>query len=236
MNPMSIFLDIINSPGTLTVVTAVVSLVAVYLYQKQKHDRVKEAAGVILAEIIRAEDRIPDAKKSLASTKKNPSSANRVQIITTNSWQTSQHLLSRALPDDVTRSISDFYANCTLLDELLAYIYLAFRENIAEVRRNNFRINADYLKEKIDSVKSNPTSDIKISETNYKTEALIESRRNKFTEIYPTSTSYYPTKPADDAQIYLDLINDNLSQTRVGEKLRLIQHGYISSKLRSKSK
>jgi hypothetical protein len=227
---------IVNLPGTLVAITAVVSLIAVYLYEKQKHDRLKEAAGVILAELERAEDRIPQAKKVLATTKKFAANAERVQIITTNNWQNFQHLLSRSLPDDVTRSISEFYTNCSLLDELLSYIYSAFRDNVTGVRVNTFRIGADYLKERIDSEKPNPSGDAKVTAENAEVAADINRKWAQFNKDFATSTSYYPIKPGEDAQNYLDLIRDNLSQTRVGDKLRRIQLGFWGWRINKKDR
>lgn len=216
--------DIISFPGTLTVVTAFAAFVAWALYDKQRRDQRREAAKSVLSEIERAENRIPNLKKTLKSIQEG-GTPDSMRLLDMDSWGKAQYLLAGKLPEDVIVIIGEFYTYCRLIDEALGFIDGVFAKNEAGVRDNGFRVNADYLVKMLDKFKSNPDNTPSIKADNDRLGAEIREKIDAFNNVFPTSYAYRPVKPTNDIKNYLDLLPQGLSQGRVGERLRLSKLG-----------
>lgn len=214
--------------GTLTVVTLLVSFVALLVYYKQRSDRRRDAAGIILREIMSAEDQIPKARSAI-DTMKNRAGLpkEKVQVMAVSSWARSQHYLAKVLPQDSLKVIDEFYANCQLLDEALTRIDASFYENVDQVRRNQFRVGARLVEERVRAIKLNPDNNSQIAEANDKVINESVNLQRAFDSTYATSTSYYSEKIIKDAEEFLSRLPNDLSQQRVGQKLRRAQKGFL---------
>ena len=209
-------------------VTLIVALVALLVYNKQRTDRRRDAAGIILREIIGAERQIPKARESINTMKGlKDLPKEKVQVMPVSSWETSQHYLANVLPQDTLELISDFYANCHLLDESLVLIDSSFYDNVQQVRINQFRVGAKFVEERVRGVSPNNDNDPKVTKKNR--EVIDESLRlqQAFDASYPTSTSYYSEKIVKDAEEFLGRLPRGLSQNRVGDKLRRARRGFF---------
>ena len=105
-------LQLLNN--NLGVVTFLVGFFAIYLYIKQKVDRKRDAARLILQEIRYAEQQIRDSGRgsrgySLAS-----------KLLPTNNWNDNIHLFTKDLKDSEIDMISRFYSQTTYIDSLIA--------------------------------------------------------------------------------------------------------------------
>jgi cbb3-type cytochrome oxidase subunit 3 len=216
--------NLLAFPGTLTVVTTLALGTTWFLYDREKRNRRKEAAAIVLIEIEEAENRISETKKTLKTAKvKNPPSTEfpeKMQVMKTTSWTKHRHLLSGNLSPKVSRDITLFYENCALLDDALAEVDAAFSRNESEIRANAFRKVADYMDEKYRTLKTNETGDKTIDTENTETAERYEALIKAFTDNFPTKYAYAPVKPYQDAEKYLDLLPTDLSETRVGSELR----------------
>lgn len=112
---MEIFILFFNSNFFMAIVTIFVGGFAICLYIKQKKDKKRDAAKIILQEIRRAEDIISDYKQSggYQFAKK---------IIATNSWSKNIHLFVGNLDNDELDKISDLYSTGEYLDSLIKEI------------------------------------------------------------------------------------------------------------------
>ena len=94
-------------------VTFVVGFLAIYLYLKQRRDRKRDAARLILQEIRYAEQQIRNFRiaqsYSLAS-----------KLLPTNSWNDNIHLFIKDLKETEIDMISAFYSKATYIDSLIA--------------------------------------------------------------------------------------------------------------------
>jgi hypothetical protein len=110
------FITIILKPlnDNLGVVTFAVGFFAIYLYLKQRKDRKRDAASLILQEIRYAEQQIRNAKitnppiYSLAS-----------KLLPTNSWNDNIHLFIKDLKETEIDMVSAFYSKATYIDSLI---------------------------------------------------------------------------------------------------------------------
>lgn len=98
----------------LGVVTFAVGFLAIYLYIKQKVDRKRDAARLILQEIRYAEQQIRDSGRGargymLAS-----------KLLPTNSWNDNIHLFTKDLKETEIDMISRFYSQTAYVDFLIA--------------------------------------------------------------------------------------------------------------------
>ena len=93
-------------------VTFVVGFLAIYIYVKQKKDRKRDAAKLILQEIRYAEQQIRNFRiaqsYSLAS-----------KLLPTNSWNNNIHLFVKDLEETEIDMISAFYSKATYIDSLI---------------------------------------------------------------------------------------------------------------------
>jgi hypothetical protein len=222
---METIIAILAAPATLTLVTLLAGLTAGYLYSKQRRDSQKDAADIILREIKSAEEMLPTAKRIIEDAKEN-GAPEKIQVMKNGSWPKLQHVLARRLPQDVMRSIGEFYDNCQLLDEALDAIDQSFYMNAHEVRASQFRVVADLLEARVKATKPNPNNDPGILTANEKVEQDYLRKTADFKSNWPAlNVTYTPVRVASDAEKYLELLPRNLSQTRVGDKLRRVSAG-----------
>jgi len=111
----------LNSNFFLALTTLVVGGFAIYLYLKQKEDRKRDAAKLILQEIRYAEQKIRKYRevKSYKLYDK---------LLPTNSWNDNIHLFIKELKETEIDLISDFYAKASYIDTLI---------NIISQQKNN---------------------------------------------------------------------------------------------------
>jgi hypothetical protein len=98
----------------LGVVTFVVGFAAIYLYIKQRKDRKRDAASLILQEIRYAEQQIRNAKRTTPPTYFLAS-----KLLPTNNWNDNIHLFIKDLNETEIDTISAFYAKATYIDSLI---------------------------------------------------------------------------------------------------------------------
>jgi hypothetical protein len=112
MSWITTILKIFNE--NLGVVTFVVGFTAIYLYIKQRKDRKRDAASLILQEIRYAEQQIRNAKVTTPPTYFLAS-----KLLPTNSWNDNIHLFIKDLKETEIDTISAFYAKATYIDSLI---------------------------------------------------------------------------------------------------------------------
>jgi hypothetical protein len=113
MSWITIILKFINE--NLGVVTFVGGVVAIYLYLKQRMDRKRDAARLILQEIRYAEQQIRNARITNPPTYSLAS-----KLLPTNSWNDNIHLFIKDLKETEIDMISAFYSKTTYIDSLIA--------------------------------------------------------------------------------------------------------------------
>lgn len=200
-------------------VTLLVGTFAYGVYAKGKRDAKRRAANVILIEVEEAEQHL--AKVSV----ENPFPAGpdvQVKLMPVSSWNQYKHLFINDFDRNETDKISDFYARCEDYDNASSrQIEVTFEGNQQELRINIQRILADYAREYNDALEAAAPEDYDTLEKRY-----IE-RRRRFVQIYDNTASthtytYAPAKPYDDAKRALQGIEQSLSLTSVGTKLKSI--------------
>lgn len=98
-------------------ITLFVGGLAIYLYLKQRTDRKRDIAKLILQEIRYAEDKIRKYRSS------EPKSYNLyVRLLPTDSWNDNIHLFIKDLKETEVDLISDFYAKSLYIDYLIQKI------------------------------------------------------------------------------------------------------------------
>jgi hypothetical protein len=95
------------------VVTFVVAFLAIYLYVKQRVDRRRDAASLILQEIRYAEQQIRNSEHGTRGYSL-PS-----KLLPTNSWNDNIHLFIKDLKETQIDMISRFYSQATYIDFLI---------------------------------------------------------------------------------------------------------------------
>lgn len=96
------------------VVTFLVGFVAIYLYIKQKTDKKRDSASLILQEIRYAEQQIRNYRNS------QPNQYNLAdRLLPTNSWNDNIHLFIQSMEENEIDMISSFYAKAKYIDFLI---------------------------------------------------------------------------------------------------------------------
>lgn len=100
----------------LGLITLVVGLSAFYLYMKQKKDRKRDAAKLILQEIRYAEQQIRESNRG------NPVRGYMLasKLLPTNSWNDNIHLFIKDLKETEIDLISRFYSQTAYVDSLIS--------------------------------------------------------------------------------------------------------------------
>ncbi len=104
--------NIINS--NLGVITFLVGFLAIYLYVKQRVDRKRDAARLILQEIRYAEQQIRNSGRGVRGY------SLTAKLLPTNSWNDNIHLFIKNLKETQIDMISEFYSKATYIDYLIA--------------------------------------------------------------------------------------------------------------------
>jgi hypothetical protein len=105
--------DLLNS--NLGVVTFLVGFFAIYLYVKQKNDRKRDAASLILQEVRYAEQQIRNFKY-FNNYKLSE------HLLPTNSWNDNVHLFLKDLEEGQIDLVSRFYSRAEFIDDLVRKI------------------------------------------------------------------------------------------------------------------
>jgi len=105
----------LKSDFLISLVTLIVGSIAFYLYGKQRKDRKRDAARLILQEIRYAEQKIRKYRE-VQSYKLYD------KLLPTNSWNDNIHLFIKELKEVQIDLISDFYAKTSYIDTLIATI------------------------------------------------------------------------------------------------------------------
>lgn len=110
---MQIFLDILNN--NLGLITLIVGVVAVFLYFRQKKDKKREIARLILQEVRYAEQAIKEFKRHLGYKLSD-------RLLPTNSWNTNIHMFVSDFSETDIDSISKFYSKISYIDVMIQKI------------------------------------------------------------------------------------------------------------------
>lgn len=212
-----------NSNTLIAIVTFVVAFAAYALYLKQRRDNRKESAGIIFRELDEANESLRNVQQMITDAEEKQL-IDYVPLLKSDSWDSLKHTLSSVLPDDVISSIANFYSETRRLDASLEFISSAFYKNEAEVRVNQFRVTADFLKEYVEKYDFN--EDNKTTHNKNLSEDYF-NKRDRFVELHSNQASpYIPSKPIHDAKNRYNRIPKNLLETRVGDQLRRAQKGW----------
>lgn len=115
---MEIVLSFLNSAFFTSFTTAIVGTFAIVLYIKQKKDRKRDAASLILQEIRFAEQQIRTATGAGGI----PRFTLGIDLLPTNNWNVNIHLFLNDLEETELDLISRFYSRATYIDELIGKI------------------------------------------------------------------------------------------------------------------
>lgn len=125
----------------LVIATAVAGAVTYYIYAKQRIDRKKDAANIILLEIKRAEQKLKEAKQLILKDDKMPET---IFAMKTANWSKYSYLFVRNFTAEEWNIIDEFYEKCSLYDEAVKYSNSFFRKNEEQIRINLQHALADY--------------------------------------------------------------------------------------------
>jgi len=215
---MSYLIQFLNSNFIIAFITLLVGSVAWIIYRKQQRDHKKDAANIVLLEIQNAERVLRQVKESL----RNGALPENLFTMQTESWSEYKYLFVRNLDRDEWDTITDFYDKCNLYDEAVKYNNSFFQKNEEQIRINTQRILANFAKDyTVQIYKLNTKED----EAKGKLKQEFQNLGEQFQTIYMEKQgifAYNPSKPINDAKVYLDGLSINLSQTSVGTKLKKI--------------
>lgn len=197
-----------------TIVTALATVVVgfgafgVYVWQKRDHK--KTAARILLIEI-------ENAERQLSSIKSNESDSlpENTYLMPTSSWEKYRHLFGRDLTSREWDTISEFYNRCIQYDKAVTYDASSLEHDIEALRISVKQALALGLAITILS----DTSGLSNEELN---DAYAEFG-NKLTKTYMSPENLYmykPNKPLNEATKAIKDLDNTLSLTSIGDKLR----------------
>lgn len=207
-------LDFLNSTGLQTAITFLVGLSALIVYRRQKKDKMRSAATILLLEIQQAERAIVRAKEYIRQGDLNVD----LHVLRSDTWDNNKYLFTRTFDKDEWDSITDFYDKARLLDDSIRYAKKCFDDDVEQIRVNKQRVLADISKEAVVALQ---VSGAGSSETIIKN---MQDKMNSFDRLYmgqQNQARYNPQKIIDDAQHCIEDLN-TLSTTSVGQKLKKI--------------
>jgi len=120
------------------VVTFIVGSLAIYLYIKQRVDRRRDAASLILQEIRYAEQQIRNSEHGVRGYSLSS------KLLPTNSWNDNIHLFIKSLKETEIDMISLFYSQATYIDFLIT-------------ERSNQKLNQEFKVVTIPQIVNNGT-------------------------------------------------------------------------------
>lgn len=212
----------LNSNVALGLVTLAVGGVALYVYKKQRHDYKRNAAGIILLEIQRAERQLKLIQENVNGS--NVELPENKFLMKEASWDKYGYLFVRDFTRDQWDAISDFYEKCQRFDQAVANNDSYFEKITHQTRVNLQRILADVIKENIDNLPEKP-SDKQVADMNTRIGDTLKRFSDDYMAIMqgPGSAYFYnPKKPVVDAAKSLNGLNGGLSLTVIGIRLNKI--------------
>jgi translation initiation factor IF-2 len=210
---MQIDSNILNS-----LVTFLVGFVALYVYQKGRTDKKKDAARTIVLELKNARQHLQTAKESII---KDGLIKEDLIVLNSSQWEKHKYLFARDLKTDELAEINLFYEKCALYDEIVKYNNTFFVKNEEQIRANLQAALADYTKSYLSELSnSQPNQEEEITK-NYKT--LLEAFAISFMNEVSSSGSRYfyrPQKTISDAEAIIHIVNINITDTGAYNKLQ----------------
>ena len=214
---MEVVWDFLNSNLFIAFVTFGAALVAYFLYRKRIKDDKKDAANILLLEIQNAERQIKVAREQMI---KNNVLVDDAYVMPTMSWGQYKYLFVRDFDRDEWDTVNSFYEKCGSFDESVRHKSTAFSNNEAAIRANLHRVTADYVQnfthENIETDKEEK------GDVRSRLQKEIDVFQDEYLGLPESLTLYTPNKPINDAKKVLETIQENLSQTSVGAKLKKI--------------
>jgi hypothetical protein len=223
----------LSSPATTALVAIIAATGAFIVYFMRRRDHKKDAANIILLEVMNAERNLEEARKSYEDGRQKNTNAiifpEKLRLMPTESWTRYKYLFVRDLSPEQWDEISKFYDNCKNFDEAVELKDSSFKFNAKEIRANIQRIVADYSKELADGIVLNPTNDVEIEKKNA---ALFDEKKQRKDAavdgiIKHLVESYGPDKPFNDAAYYYNLLPRSVVNTPTGERLKKLANRRI---------
>ena len=209
---MSSVITFFDSSFFVALVTGVTGGIALHLYWQRKRDAKKEAASIILLEIRNAERVALQVKEHIVSEAFGLPTGR--YLMPTENWNAHKYLFVGDFDRDQWDRINAFYLNCKLYDSALSY-YESFFEKDEEQSRASLHRRREKLVAKY--VGLNTQGDRLQAD-----QEKIKKEMADFQDAYLglPSLLYVPKKPTNDAKMYIENLQMDLSQLSVGEKLK----------------
>lgn len=207
---------IFDSNATVAVATIITGLAAFFVYRRQRRDAKRDAANTVLMEIKSAERKLIAIKDRAARDKMLPENE---FVMRSESWSRYKYLFISDLDRDDWDSISEFYYNCQLYDEILRKNGDAFGKNEEQIRSTGHRLLEIAAGSMIDEIIDNPTVEAAATAKYNQRAALVN-------DLYLSSrvhkALYTPQKYYEDGQFFLDALPTDISQKSPGAILKHI--------------
>lgn len=216
-----------DSSFFLALTTLVIGFVALIVYRKQKIDKKKDAANIILLEIKDAEKHLLQAKETIIKQEFLPEA---IFAMRASNWEKYSYLFVRDFTDEEWDLVNTFYEKCKLYDEALQYDNSFYRNNVEQARVNLHKVLSEYTKTYIEELRiaskimGDKEKKDAIQEADDKYHALLNEFGDKFmTEVWGTDPyAYTPDKPFRDGRTIISTIKLDLSTSTIGIKLERI--------------
>jgi hypothetical protein len=204
-------------------VTFIVGLVALEVYQKQKRDFKKTAARILLIEIENAERQLQVINQN--GEPKNL--AENLYLMPSASWEKYRHLFAQDFTPREWDTITNFYNRCLQFDEAVKYDSVSFKQDIEAFRTSINAILAAKAGKMIEDLSQDATeNELAATGESYR------KFRDELSALYMTPSNlhmYSPQKPVTDAVAAIKNLDGGLSLTTVGVKLRkLAKQGFFA--------
>jgi len=206
------------------ITTVIVGSVAYVVYLRQKRDVKRDAANIILIEIINAERQL-----SLILSADRPTELPKLLTMPNHSWDQYKYHFVKDFKQNEWDKITMFYSRCLKYDRAVEYNDSFFKEDIIRIRDNTHKYVAEIAKEFTDEfpLASTITAFTKAQENLVKS---FKDKRTTFEQFYGENKFFYsPLQPINEATEALKSLDTNLSVTSVGTKLtKLSKQGFFS--------
>ena len=220
-----------------SITTFIVGLFAFVLYVLGKRSTKRDAAKVIEIEINNAE-------KTLAEIKKSLSESGGVNIGTkvclpTRSWEKYKHMFVSDFSESDWNRLSEFYENCSYVDEAINLNNSFFIQNSQAIRTEKYRAAAAFTTDAIQSVekggysvaKSDGTVEI-APDASERVQNLVANKMSAFNQIVfdaveKSGGHYNPDKPINDTNKLMNYMEIKILDGELGIKLRKIANSRI---------
>lgn len=208
----------LNSTLFFAIVTFLVGLSAYRIYAKQKSDKIREAATVVLSEVRSVVQSVPTIKEDFARKKL---LEERRHLLLASSWHKYRYIILPALSIEQWSSLKSFYENVSTYDEAIKINDSYFDQNTAQIWIGLHKFFLKVLEE--------PETLKKIVPPSTSLPHDISEGLKLFRQIYIQNTVdnnwYSPQKPINMAREALDNIDENILVSSVGtELIKLAEH------------